>query len=288
MALLCAGLTLVACDPDVSALATLTPTPSIIPPSATVAPIAPTANNLDSSNVGVEGFTPGAPPAVGADGGQTITPSAAPTQASITMNFVTSDGLSIAGTYYVAPVRPAPIVLLLHMSGSSKEAWKSFAPQLQAAGYSVLAIDLRGHGETGGKVDWNKEPADVTEIVNQIRNLPGVDQTRISVIGASIGANLAIRACADLQLCHSVVLISPALNYQGVQALDPLTRYGNGPVLIVASRDDPPSGADSVTLDKAAKGNHTLQLYAGKVNGTDLFSAQPDLTRLIIQWLLVH
>ena len=288
IALLCIGLILGACDSDTSALATFTPSPAIIPPSATVAPVAPTANNLDSSNVGVSGFTPGAPPVVGGSGGETITPSPAPTEASIAMTFITNDGLSVAGTYYAAPTRPAPAALLLHMNGSNKNSWKAFAAQLQAAGYSVLAIDLRGHGETGGKVDWNKAPGDVLEVLNQMRNLPDVDPARISVIGASIGANLAVQACADSQACKSVVMISPGLNYLGVMALDPLTRYGNGSVLIIASRDDQPSGTDSVTLDKDAKGNHTLQLYNGSAHGTDLLGTQPDVIRLVIQWLLTH
>jgi pimeloyl-ACP methyl ester carboxylesterase len=285
MAILWLASVLVGCDSDVSALATLTPTVQSIPPSATVAPVAPTANNLDSSNVGVDAFTRAAPPVVGGSNGGTVTPTPAPTEASLAMSFITADGLSITGTYYAGPTRPAPVILLLHMNGSNKEAWRLFATTLQTAGYSVLAIDLRGHGETGGKADWNKVPGDVVEVLNQLRNLPGIDPARISVIGADIGANLAIRGCADWQGCKSVVMISPALNYLGIGALDPLSRYGTGPVLIVASRDDKPSGSDSVTLDKAAKGSHTLQLYPGTTHGTNLFGAQPDLATVIIQWL---
>ena len=261
---------------------------SVVASSATVAPVAPTANNIDSSNVGVQNFTPGAPAlSVGATA-STVTPKPAPTETSIKVQFSMSDGLTIVGIYYSAPIRPAPAVLLLHMYGSNKEAWKPFAPLLQAAGYSVLAIDMRGHGETGGAMDWVKAPADVNEVLRQLRGLPGVDQSRVSVVGASIGANVAIVSCAQSLLCKSVVLISPGLDYEGVKTLDALAKYAKNPLLIIASRDDKPAGVDSVTLDKAAQGSHTLKLYDGNIHGTNLFSTQKDLAPLLIQWLVSH
>ena len=84
------------------------------------------------------------------------------------------------------------------------------------------------------------------------------------------------------------MLLSPALDYQGVKTADAIVRYGAHPVLIVASRDDSPSGADSPSLDKLAKGDHTLKIYDGSVHGTALFDSQPDLAKLIIQWLSAH
>src|SRR5262249_42543257 len=142
--------------------------------------------------------------------------------------------------------------------------------------------------ETSGKVAWNKAPGDIVEVLGQISNLPGIDSTRTSVIGADIGANLAIRGCADWKACKSVVMISPALNYFGVLALEPLSPYGTAPVLIVPNQYHKPSGTYSLMLDKSAKGNHTLQLYTGNAHGTSLFGAQPDLAKLIIQWLAAH
>jgi acetyl esterase/lipase len=284
-----AGLFLiVGCDStDNSAQNTATPPVAIVASSATVAPVAPTANNLDSSNIGVQDFTPGAP-AVSGSNSVTVTPKPAPTETTIKVPFAMSDGLTIVGIYYSAPVRPAPAALLLHMNGSNKESWKSFAPLLQAAGYNVLAIDLRGHGETGGGVDWTKAPADISEVLRQLRSLPGVDPSRVTIIGASIGGNLAIVGCAQTLACKSAILISPALDYEGVKTLDAVTKYGKNPLLIVASRDDKPTGTDSVILDKAAQGNHTLKLYDGTVHGTNLFSTQPDLATLLIQWLASH
>ncbi|HLY27817.1 MAG TPA: alpha/beta fold hydrolase, partial [Aggregatilineales bacterium] len=239
------------CDSsDSGPVATLTPADvTIIAASATVAPVAPTANDQDSSNLNVQQFTPGARTTIVAGTPVFATSTAGPTETSIKMQFAMNDGLTIVGTFYSAPHRPAPAILLLHMLGSNKESWQPFAVQLQAAGYSVLAIDLRGHGESGGAMDWTKAPGDVDSVVGQMHSLPGIDPNRLSVIGASIGANLALVTCADTKLCHSAVLISPSLDYEGIKTLPALGAYGKSPLLIVASRDDKPAGADSPALD---------------------------------------
>src|SRR4051812_45560865 len=103
---------------DTSSLSTETPTDvplTIIAPSKTTAPIPPTVPTSEAGNV-ADGnkFTPGALPVSG-NFNATITPTPAPTQAAIPMTIIGADGLAIAGTYYIAPQRPAPAVLLLHM-----------------------------------------------------------------------------------------------------------------------------------------------------------------------------
>ncbi len=262
-----------------------TPTLVIIPASRTVAPVPPTVVTLVGGNVGDRNFTPGAGEVSAADPAVTITPTPAPTQAAIPMQFATDDGLVIAATFYAARNRPAPTVLLLHVYGGNKESWQPFAAQLQAAGSNAVAIDLRGHGETGGKMDWTKAPADVSSVLRRLITLPGVDPQRISVVGANIGANLALAGCGELRNCKTAIMLSPALEYQGINASDLFKRYGSRSVLIVASRDDTPSGSDSIALDNQAQGDHRLQLYEGKAHGLALFTAHPDLAGLIIQWL---
>ncbi len=284
----CLGSILAGCDTlfaTVTPEPTATPTLVIIPASPTTNPQVPTAASDDSAlGTQIAAFTPAAPPVVG-DQQSTVTPTPAPTQASIPMQFVMSDGLNIIGTFWGAPLRPAPAVLLLHALGGRKEDWLPFATRLHDAGYNVLAIDLRGYGATGGQPDWNKAQGDVESIFGRLSKLPGVETYRVSIVGASIGANLALVACADIPDCRSVALLSPALDYQGVKTVDAMTKYGIRPVLIAASRDDAPSGPDSAALDKLAKGQHRLLIYDGKVNGLALITAQPNLGEIVIRWL---
>ncbi len=283
------GTFLAACDiPAEPTTIPVTPSTTHIPPSATIAPLIPTALNPTGGNVSEQDFTPAAPPLSTLNPEITITPTFAPTEAAILMQFPVGDGVTIVGTYYGAPTRPAPTVLLLHEMGSSKEAWGLFAVQLQRAGYNVLAVDLRGTGATGGQVDWGKATQDVNIVLTRLRTLPGVAGKRISVVGASIGANLALAACADQPDCKFVVLISPRLDYAGVKAADAMARYGNRAVFIVASRGDVPGGADSIALDKLAQGDHKLQLFEGTARGMTLLGTQSGLAGSIIEWMKAH
>lgn len=279
------ALTIAGCDTPPTPEPTLTPTFVVIPASPTVNPLPPTPNTNVINNADTHEFTPAAQP-ISPNGTSTSTPVAI--QTNISLHFITSEGLNLVGTFYVVARNPAPTVLLLHMLGGNKESWQPFAKQLQAAGYNVLAIDLRGYGATGGQPDWTKAPQDVNTILNQLADLPGVDPKRISVIGANSGANVGLNACAKSAVCKTLILLSPALDYQGLKTSDAMTTFGAHPVLIVASHDDQPSGLDSAQLDKLATGDHRLIEYDGAVHGIPLLSARTDLVGIIVQWLDIH
>jgi pimeloyl-ACP methyl ester carboxylesterase len=198
------------------------------------------------------------------------------------------DGLVVRATFYGPTLRPAPAVLLVHDRGGSRAVWDDLAARLQAAGYAVLAVDLRGYGETGGAVDWVLAQEDMRAALRQLGELPGINTAQIIVIGAGIGANLGLNACADHTGCLGAVLLSPGLDYRGITAADGMARLGVRPVLIVASENDNNNPADSTTLDSMAAGDHRLVIYPTAGHGTDMFAAEPGLADLIVEWLRVH
>ncbi len=70
------------------------------------------------------------------------------------MTLVTNDGVTVHITYYKSNVgKEAPVVILLHEKGGNRFVWQSkngLAEQLQADGFAVITVDLRGHGESKG------------------------------------------------------------------------------------------------------------------------------------------
>jgi pimeloyl-ACP methyl ester carboxylesterase len=62
------------------------------------------------------------------------------------VRLATADGVSLAGWHWPAP--GAPGVLLLHGNGASRAMHLRRARWLHGAGFAVLAIDFRGHGES--------------------------------------------------------------------------------------------------------------------------------------------
>ncbi len=270
-----------------------TPLPPL-PVSPTVNPVAPVEEGpeIHDPALGAPGVSNPTQAGLAAEGQPehdlpTITPP--PPQSLLPMVISGADGLIMYGTLYAAVVRPAPGLLLVHMQGRDRSSWEPLPARLQAAGYAVLAIDLRGYGETGGVADWTRAPADVRAALAQFAGLPGISGGQLAVIGASIGANLGLNACADQPGCAAAVLLSPGLDIRGITAADALARFGARPVLIVASETDENNPADSVTLDSMAGGDHQLLIYpAAAGHGTDMLVVQPDLIDAIVNWLVAH
>lgn len=196
------------------------------------------------------------------------------------------DGTVLMGTfYYPLESEPAPAVLLLHMEGDRKEVWAPFATELQEAGYAALALDLRGHGESGGERDWTAMTEDISQAWARLVDQPEADPERSVILGAGIGANLALVAAAAEPDVGATVLLSPRTDDHGLGTEEAIEDYGERPVLIVASQDDAESAAFAQSLAEAAQGPQALTLYARAGRGTEMFVNQPDLTDLILGWL---
>ena len=203
-----------------------------------------------------------------------------------------ADGLALVGDYYaVAPLEgeeDAPAVLLLHMLGSMRLLWNPLIPELTGAGYAVLAVDMRGHGDTGGAQDWPLAEADVQVWLDWLRAQEGIDPDRVSLIGASIGSNLALRGMANDAAVVTAVALSPGLDYRGVTTEDALETIGKRPVYLVAGQSDRYS-ADSVrTLGAAIRGDGLVRFFDSSQHGTSLLMEQPTLGRSIVAWLDWH
>lgn len=200
------------------------------------------------------------------------------------------DGLMLVGSFF-APEKntsPAPGVVLLHMLWGERSSWEDFAIQLNEAGFAVLAMDFRGHGETGGEVDWEKAVQDVEQIWEFFREHENVDDVSMGIVGASIGANVAVAAAALEPDVKTVVLLSPGGNYAGVKMHDPMIDFGERPVLIVASEQDTYAAESAVRLEDLAAGEAELIMYPGSGHGTIMLGREPELPSVIIAWLKKH
>ncbi|MCB9418279.1 MAG: alpha/beta fold hydrolase [Ardenticatenaceae bacterium] len=209
-----------------------------------------------------------------------------PTTENITIE--AADGLPLRATLSIpGGVPPFPGVLLLHMLGSDRQVWEQvgLTDALLADGYAVLALDMRGHGESGGERKWEMFDDDILRVWQYFSGLEEVDEERTAVVGASIGSNLALRVGANEPAIETVILLSPGLDYRRVTTDDAIELYGGRPIFIVASEEDEYSAESSRTLAEIAQGEAVLQMYDSAGHGTAMFAAQPDLTNLILDWL---
>jgi dipeptidyl aminopeptidase/acylaminoacyl peptidase len=204
-----------------------------------------------------------------------------------TVTIKAADGLEIAGSFYkpTKSAPPWPGVILLHMIYRSREDWEGPAQALAHAGYAVLSIDLRGHGDTGSEADWAKTAEDLKQVWQYFAEQPEVDETRTAFIGASMGANMALWAAAEQSEVKTAVLLSPGLSYFGVETEPAMEGYIGRPLLLIASREDTYSAKSSQHLASLDGDEAELVLYDGASHGTDMFAQESGLINLIVKWL---
>lgn len=274
---LIALLLLAGCIPAELPEPTLTPVPEIAA-SPTVDPVLPSIDPFAQPGIN-QPDAAAAPNDMEVEG---IIP--LPSEAAITV-LASRDGLRMQGMLYRADAEPAPVALLLHAADGRREDWLPLITPLQQAGFTVLAVDLRGSGRTGSAANWTTARQDVLDLLEYARGLEGVDGGRIALIGAGVGGNLALTSCVVNTYCAAVVMLSPGLDYEGVITEGAAAQLGERPLLLIAAEGDTYAARSAQTLDGLAPGPHEMTIYSGGASGTGLFAVQPALPGAILAWL---
>jgi pimeloyl-ACP methyl ester carboxylesterase len=129
------------------------------------------------------------------------------------VRFESADGVPLAG--WLFRNRPgAAVVVLCHDAGGGKSALMNIAAPLQTAGFIVLALDFRGHGESRGE-GTTFGIAESRDILGAVRYLAeGDDEGRtpakeVGVYGIGMGAHAAILAAREDTRIRVLVLDGP-------------------------------------------------------------------------------
>jgi len=203
---------------------------------------------------------------------------------------VTSDGVTVTLEFLgVEGAPPRGGVVLVHMLGRSRADWEPLTETLISKGLDVVALDLRGHGQSVNGLDY--ESFDTEEwlgCANDIRAaldyLAEQVSGKIFLIGASIGANLVLIEAADDARVAGVVMLSPGSDYHGVKPGAYAVDYGERPALLVAAGDDAYSEKSVGTLSELLA-DPELKIYPSGGHGTYLFGSRPEVRALIADWL---
>jgi dienelactone hydrolase len=202
----------------------------------------------------------------------------------------TEDGVTLAATWYEPSSRPAPAVILVHMLNRSRKEWDAFAQRLASEGIGALAFDLRGHGEStaappaaAGQSEYASMVQDVRAARRYLAQRSDVQQSRVGVIGASIGANLAaLEASADGTIA-SLAFLSPSVEYRGLRMTEAVRKIKR-PMLLVAGDDDPYASRSARELQKEGSGVREILILKQAGHGTIMLSRDPSLTGALVDW----
>ena len=120
------------------------------------------------------------------------------------------------------PTRGRPSIVLAHGISSDRANLSSLARRLAGAGFAVLTLDLRGHGENRNRFPDGRGRADslapdFAAAVDFLRTSPLVDGSQIALMGHSMGAGAALDFATRDSGIDAVVLISGGWSMLGPQ-----------------------------------------------------------------------
>ena len=214
------------------------------------------------------------------------------------ISYTTEDNVTIAGSWFLPqpspedPKKRYPAVILLHDYGLNRRDWGVFIPALVQKGYKVLAIDIRGHGQSREQVAsvttedlFETGYLDVSGAIEWLKSQKGVDKKKIGVIGAGIGGDIAYFSSGYLKKkLKTAVVISPshALLIDG--------KFGGikPHSILFCTSTKGERGLSAITAQSLA--NYTKKpkkvvTYHSSASGLAMFYKHPEIAQEILAWL---
>jgi pimeloyl-ACP methyl ester carboxylesterase len=218
----------------------------------------------------------------------------APPEGFEDVTLTTGDHVTLKAWY--APSTNGAAVILIHGAGDSREGLRGYAAMLVRHGYGVLALDLRGHGESEGttnRLGWQG----TRDVGTAVEYLQARDEVRaIGGLGLSLGGEVLLGAASAYPALQAVVADGATQRSLGeLRALEserPLYRNFTARVMFatvqILTGDDPPKPLlDSMVEAKStaflliAGGSNSQEvafneLFAGTVGSRAALWVAPD------------
>jgi len=109
--------------------------------------------------------------------------------------FPSGDGEILHGWFFKAQ-NPKATVLVFHGNAANISLHVNSVLWLAQDGFNLFVVDYRGFGRSTGEADLAGVHRDGLAAFHQLLSLPGVDRTRITILGQSLGGSLATYVAA--------------------------------------------------------------------------------------------
>lgn len=212
------------------------------------------------------------------------------------VSFNAADGVRITADYYppsAAEGGAAPLVILVHMESSDRHGWEPFITPLHKTGFAVLAPDFRGHGDSATTATREQVHAgdrqlfldmqhDLRGAYDWLARQPKVDRARFALVGAGVGASVALQYAAQDRSVDAIVCLSPAISPMGLDTAGDLRQIRGRKILMLATEDERDG---PYTLKTRTEGIRVQIFKNVEAHGTDMFGHVDGLERGIVRFL---
>jgi pimeloyl-ACP methyl ester carboxylesterase len=199
----------------------------------------------------------------------TPTPSPTPADGGTTHLLETADGQTLTARRW--QVDTDRVAIYLHEYREDQSSWQPFASMPRRLPASAITFDFRGHGVSTGL------PDDVEGMIQDARTVLEFARergyTQIMLVGAGMGAAIAVLVAADHPDVHVIGLSTPS----AFDVLDTLAAIPalEGRIALAASADDLSAAHSFGELaEAAATPEHRARLYEGRAHGVNMLRAE--------------
>jgi len=225
------------------------------------------------------------------------------------VEFTTADGIKIHAIYVPAgaseadrqPLSDVPAVVLLHMYRSDKSSWQPLFAPFVRRGMALLAIDMRGHGQSVAgpdgedlaKLALSRDPKlfrdmhrDAEAAVKWLTD-HGHAKKRIGLLGASVGCSVAIDAARRDPGLRVVGVLTPGTEYLGIPTMKHVQDWGDRALLLASSEEEAPRGAEPIQkyLSRQEGSRVTLWRFPKHgIHGTRMFGQVQGIEAKLAAW----
>ena len=113
-----------------------------------------------------------------------------------------------------------PPVIFLHGGGQTRSSWGAAAQSIARNGWHTIALDLRGHGESGWTQGKSYQFKDFIDDLNIL--ISGLEQPPV-LVGASLGGIVSLLKCAEdgAEIAGLILVdIAPTIEPKGQQRVE--------------------------------------------------------------------
>ncbi|MDQ3037703.1 MAG: lysophospholipase [Myxococcota bacterium] len=130
-----------------------------------------------------------------------------------------ADGTLLRGTY-TAGRRGAGGVVIVHGIADGRTRMAGWSAALSKRGYHALRFDWRAHGVSEGSVTTfaDRERDDLDAAFEWLATQPGVDRSKMAILGTSMGAGIALASTRRLvpRGLRAIVAFAPPSDYEQI------------------------------------------------------------------------